>query len=144
MFFQVDVNEKCFLGVTAMGGIAGLFEGAWTTGIDIHNILPGVIAVISAVFIGGFAGFFAKDGLRLLRGLRLYTGQSNEGMFLGAFAGAFLGTLFQFLLSEQAHTILGASCGAFIGAFIGAFPDEIVPSILELMKEDKNTFTGNI
>lgn len=137
MRLDLDIKEKCFHGITAIGAITGLLEGTMSNGFALHHAFPGIILTLTSAFVGGFIGFLLKDAFRVMRGQKPYRGVECEGMMLGAFTGALVGTLVQVAGSTTgANLILGSMGGAFIGAMIGALPDEFVTPILALMHRE--------
>lgn len=136
MLPKLDIKEKNFHGMLAIGAIAGIVEGSIRNGFTLHTMFPGMMLTLVSAFLGAFTGFFLKDLGRTMRGLPPYRGINNDGWMMGAFMGTFLGLLFQVMDSANgANLVLGTMVGAFLGAMCGAFPDEFVTPILRLMKE---------
>lgn len=134
MLPRLDIKEKNFHGLLAIGGLAGIIEGSVRYGFTLHTVFPGMLLTLVAAFVGGFTGFFCKDLKRTLEGRRPYRGVNNDGWVMGAFLGAFFGTLFQIADSANgANLVIGSMVGAFLGGTCGAFPDEFVTPILRLM-----------
>jgi len=139
MLLNLDIKEKNFHGVLAVGGLAGALEGTMQMGeMTLHTTFPGMMLALVAVFLGGFTGFFLKDLSRTVRGMPPYRGVNNDGWMMGAFMGTFVGTLFQIMDSANGSNILiGTMVGGYIGAACGAFPDEFITPILNLMRAEK-------
>lgn len=127
----------------AVGALAGLMEGTITQGFALHYIFPGAVLTLCAAFIGGFSGFILKDTLRVIRGLKPYTGINNDGMMLGAMLFSLIGTLLQIAGSSNgANILVGSMCGAAIGAMIGAMCDEYVTPMLIMISKDNSPNSG--
>ncbi|MDD3313829.1 hypothetical protein [Pseudodesulfovibrio sp.] len=140
MIPKLDIKEKHFHGLLAVGGLAGIVEGSLRYGFTLHTVFPGMALTLVSAFLGAFCGFFLKDLLRCSQGLAPYRGVNHDGWMMGAFMGSFLGALVQVANSaNEANLIVGAMAGAFLGAMAGAFPDEFVTPILELMRNEKST-----
>lgn len=138
MRIKLDIKEKNFHGMLAIGGLAGIVEGSMRFGFTLHTAFPGMMLTLVAAFLGGFSGFFLKDLSRTMRGMAPYRGVNNDGWMMGAFLGTFLGTLFQIADSANgANLIIGSMSGAYIGAMLGAFPDEFITPILRLMQAEQ-------
>jgi hypothetical protein len=134
MLPRLDIKEKHFHGMLAIGALAGIGEGSLRYGFTLHTAFPGMVLTFVAAFLGGFTGFFFKDSFRVYRGQKPYRGVNNDGWLMGAFMGSFMGTLFQLADSASgANLLVGAMTGAYFGAMLGAFPDEFITPILELM-----------
>lgn len=134
MLPRLDIKEKNFHGLLAVGGLAGIGEGSLRYGFTLHTAFPGMMLTLVAAFLGGFTGFFFKDLFRTAKGLAPYRGINNDGWMMGAFMGTFIGTLFQLANSiNGANLVVGSMTGAYFGAMFGAFPDEFVTPILHLM-----------
>jgi len=138
MKLQMDVKEKNFQGMLAIGGLAGIVEGSMQEGFfTLHTVFPGMMLTLVAAFLGGFSGFFLKDLSRTMRGWAPYRGVNNDGWMMGAFLGTFIGTLFQIADSANgANLVIGSMAGAYFGAMCGAFPDEFITPILQLMRAE--------
>ncbi|WP_285906819.1 hypothetical protein [Pseudodesulfovibrio pelocollis] len=140
MLPKLDIKEKNFHGLLAMGALAGIGEGSLRYGFTLHTGFPGMALTLAAALLGGVCGFVLKDFFRSLRGLPPYRGINNDGWIMGAFMGAFLGTLFQVANSPSgANLVLGSMAGAYLGAALGAFPDEFITPILDLMRKSETT-----
>ncbi|MUM76824.1 hypothetical protein GKC30_04155 [Pseudodesulfovibrio sp. F-1] len=140
MLPKLDIKEKNFHGLLAMGALAGIGEGSLRYGFTLHTGFPGMALTLAAALFGGVCGFVLKDFVRSLRGLPPYRGINNDGWVMGAFMGAFFGTLFQMINSAGgANLVLGSMAGASLGAALGAFPDEFITPILELMHKREST-----
>jgi uncharacterized membrane protein YeaQ/YmgE (transglycosylase-associated protein family) len=140
MWGKLDIKEKNFNGMLAIGGIAGIIEGSIREGFTIRTMFPGMMLTLVAAFLGGFTGFFLKDLFRTFRGMPPYRGVNNDGWMMGSFMGAFIGTLFQIMNSSNgANLVIGSMAGAYCGAMLGAFPDEFITPILELMRSTEST-----
>lgn len=138
MLPRLDIKEKSFHGMLAVGGLAGIVEGSMQYGFTLHTVFPGMLLTLVAAFIGAFLGFFMKDLVRTWRGMKPYRGLNNDGWMMGAFLGALVGTLFQVAGSSTgANLVVGSIIGAFFGGMCGAFPDEFVTPILELMRAER-------
>lgn len=138
MLPKLDIKEKHFHGMLAIGGLAGLMEGTLRYGFTLHTVFPGMMLTLVAAFLGAFSGFFLKDLSRTMRGMEPYRGINNDGWMMGAFMGTFIGTLFQIVDSANgANLVLGSIVGAYFGAMSGAFPDEFVTPILNLMRAEQ-------
>lgn len=138
MLLRLDIKEKNFHGMLAVGGLAGIIEGSIRYGFSVHTAFPGMMLTLIAAFLGGFSGFFLKDLLRYWQGLAPYRGVNNDGWMMGAFMGAFVGTLFQIINSTNgANMVIGSMAGAYFGAMCGAFPDEFITPILHLMRAEQ-------
>jgi len=125
------MKEKSFHGTLAIGGLAGVVEGSIRYGFTLHTAFPGMMLTLMAAFMGGFTGFFLKDLVRTVRGMKPYRGVNNDGWMMGAFLGTLVGTLLQVVASpDGANLVIGSIMGAFAGAACGAFPDEFVTPIL--------------
>jgi len=136
MLLKLDIKEKNFHGILAIGALAGLVEGSLRGGLTLRTMFPGMMLTLIAAFTGGFTGFFLKDLLRWSRGIAPYRGVNNDGWTMGAFLGSILGVLFQVANSANgANLVVGSMVGAYLGAMCGAFPDEFVTPILRLMEE---------
>jgi outer membrane lipoprotein SlyB len=134
MIPKLDIKERNFHGVLAVGALAGIGEGSIRYGFTLHTAFPGMVLTVVAAFLGGFTGFFIKDMFRTTRGLPPYSGINNDGWVMGAFIGTFPGLLSQLASSaDNANLVVGAMAGAFVGAALGALPDEFVTPILTLM-----------
>ncbi|MBN2141033.1 MAG: hypothetical protein PHV85_03890 [Desulfovibrionaceae bacterium] len=132
MFAEREIKEKCFFGILFVGGICGLAQGGLVRGSGLHNVFPGAVLCMTATFFGAFFGYFIKDAARIMRGRKAYSGQSDEGVFLGAFFGSFLGAVTQFAIGFPAcELVLGAVAGAFVGGLLGALPDDLVSPVLK-------------
>lgn len=144
MLLKLDIKEKNFHGMLAVGAMAGLVEGSLRNGLTLHTMFPGMMLTLVGAFAGGFSGFFLKDLMRWTRGIAPYRGVNNDGWTMGAFLGTILGVLFQVANSANgANLVLGSMIGAYLGAMCGAFPDEFVTPILRLMEErNKERLTG--
>lgn len=143
MLPRLDIKEKSFHGMLAIGGLAGILEGSMQYGFTLHTIFPGMMLTLVGAFMGGFCGFFLKDLSRTWRGMKPYRGVNNDGWMLGSFMGAFIGTLFQVAGSATgANLVIGSIVGAFFGGMFGAFPDEFVTPILNLMRAERNAALG--
>ncbi|MCJ2164950.1 MULTISPECIES: hypothetical protein [unclassified Pseudodesulfovibrio] len=128
---KLDVKEKSFHGTLAIGGLAGIVEGSIRYGLTLHTAFPGMMLTLMGAFMGGFTGFFLKDLVRTLRGMKPYRGVNNDGWMMGAFMGTFVGTLSQVAVSpDGANLVVGSIVGAYLGAICGAFPDEFVTPII--------------
>jgi len=139
MIPKLDIKEKHFHGLLAVGGLAGIVEGTMRYGFTLHTVFPGMALTLVSAFVGAFIGFFLKDLLRCSQGLAPYRGVNHDGWMMGAFMGSFMGTLVQVANSANgANLIIGSMAGAFLGAMAGAFPDEFVTPILELMRNEKS------
>ena len=139
MFPKLDVKEKNFHGILAIGAVAGIVEGSLQNGFTLYTMFPGMALTLAGAFLGAFTGFFIKDLGRTLRGMAPYRGVNNDGWMMGAFLGTFLGLLFQVMNSANgANLVLGTMIGAYLGAMCGAFPDEFVTPILQLMKKQES------
>ncbi|BDQ33150.1 hypothetical protein [Pseudodesulfovibrio portus] len=137
---KLDIKEKSFHGILAIGGIAGVIEGTMQYGFTLHTAFPGMMLTLIGAFLGGFTGFFLKDLVRTWRGLKPYRGVNNDGWTMGAFMGAFVGTLLQVMASpDGSNLVIGSIIGAFVGATCGAFPDEFVTPILGRMQKSRPT-----
>lgn len=138
MLLSLDIKEKNFHGILAVGGLAGIIEGTIQYGFTLHTVFPGMMLTLVAAFLGGFSGFFLKDLFRFWRGRSPYRGVNNDGWMMGAFMGAFAGTLFQIMDSSNgANLVIGSMTGAYLGAMCGAFPDEFITPILHLMRAEQ-------
>lgn len=138
MIPKLDIKEKNFHGLLAIGGLAGIVEGSLRYGFTLHTVFPGMVLTLVAAFVGAFCGFFLKDLLRTLHGLPPYRGINHDGWMMGAFMGSILGTLFQVANSANgANLVIGSIVGAYFGALCGAFPDEFITPILELMRTER-------
>lgn len=138
MLPKLDVKEKNFHGILAIGGLAGIMEGSIRYGFTLHTVFPGMMLTLVAAFLGGFSGFFLKDLSRTWRGMAPYRGVNNDGWVMGAFMGTFVGTLFQIADSANgANLVIGSMVGAYFGAMCGAFPDEFITPILRLMHAEQ-------
>lgn len=139
MLPRLDIKEKNFHGMLAIGGLAGIVEGSMQQyGFTLHTVFPGMMLTLVAAFLGGFSGFFLKDLSRTWRGMAPYRGVNHDGWMMGAFMGTFVGTLFQLLDSVNgANLVIGSMAGAYLGAMCGAFPDEFVTPILRLMHAEQ-------
>lgn len=139
MRLNLDLKERHFHGMLAIGGLAGIVEGSMQVGELVFNTaFPGMMLTLISAFLGGFSGFFFKDLSRTMRGLAPYRGVNNDGWMMGAFLGTFLGTLFQVADSANgANLVIGSMTGSFLGAMCGAFPDEFITPILELMRAER-------
>lgn len=138
MLLKLDIKEKNFHGMLAVGGLAGMIEGTMRYGFTVHTIFPGMMLTLIAAFLGGFSGFFLKDLFRFWRGMEPYRGVNNDGWMMGSFIGAFAGTLFQLMNSATgANMVIGSMVGAYLGAMCGAFPDEFITPILHLMRAEE-------
>lgn len=136
MLPKLDIKEKSFHGMLAIGAIAGIVEGTIRNGFTLHTMFPGMMLTLVSAFLGAFTGFFFKDLARTWRGMPPYRGINNDGWMMGAFLGTFIGVLFQFASSAgSANLVLGSMIGSFIGSMCGAFPDEFVTPILQLMDD---------
>ena len=134
MLLNLDVKEKNFHGLLALGGLAGVAEGSIRYGFTLHTAFPGMMLTLVCAFMGGFTGFFLKDLMRTMRGLPPYRGVNNDGWVMGAFMGTFLGVLYQVVSSSDgANLVIGSMTGAYLGAMCGAFPDEFITPVLKLM-----------
>jgi len=139
MIPKLDIKEKHFHGLLAVGGVAGIVEGSIRYGFTLHTVFPGMALTLVSAFVGAFFGFFFKDLLRASQGLPPYRGVNHDGWTMGAFMGSIMGTLVQVANSANgANLIIGSMVGAFLGAMTGAFPDEFVTPILELMRKEKS------
>lgn len=138
MLPKLDIKEKNFHGMLAIGALAGIMEGSFRYGFTLHTMFPGMMLTLVAAFLGGFSGFFLKDMSRTMRGMAPYRGVNNDGWMMGAFMGTFIGTLFQIVDSANgANIVLGSMVGAYCGAMCGAFPDEFITPILRLMHAEQ-------
>ncbi len=138
MLPKLDIKEKNFHGMLAVGGLAGIVEGSMQYGFTLHTVFPGMMLTLVAGFLGGFTGFFLKDLKRTLEGRPPYRGVNNDGWMMGAFLGSFLGTLFQVADSANgANLVIGSMAGAYFGAMLGAFPDEFITPSLQLMRAEE-------
>lgn len=138
MFPKLDIKEKNFHGLLAVGGLAGIVEGSMRYGFTLHTVFPGMVLTLVAAFLGAFSGFFLKDLLRTMSGMTPYRGINHDGWMMGAFMGTFIGTLFQVANSANgANLVIGSMAGAYFGALFGAFPDEFITPILELMRAEQ-------
>ncbi|QJB58231.1 hypothetical protein [Pseudodesulfovibrio sp. zrk46] len=139
MLPKLDIKEKNFHGMLAIGGLAGIMEGSLQEGIfTLHTVFPGMMLTLVSAFVGAFSGFFLKDLSRTMRGMEPYRGVNNDGWMMGAFMGTFIGTLFQIAQSSTgANIVIGSMAGAYFGAMSGAFPDEFVTPILRLMHAER-------
>lgn len=136
---RLDVKEKNFHGMLAVGGIAGILEGSVRYGFTVHTAFPGMMLTLIAAFLGGFTGFFLKDFFRTMRGMKPYRGVNNDGWMMGSFLGATLGTLLQVAVSpDGGNIVIGSIVGAFCGAACGAIPDEIITPIWTKMQSRPN------
>lgn len=136
MIPKLDIKEKHFHGLLAVGCLAGIGEGSMRYGFTLHTGFPGMALTLVAALLGGFSGFFLKDLGRTMRGQPPYRGINNDGWIMGAFMGTFLGTLVQLADSASgANLVVGSMVGAYFGGMLGAFPDEFITPILELMQE---------
>lgn len=138
MLPKLDIKERNFHGMLAIGGLAGIVEGSMQYGFTLHTVFPGMMLTLIAAFLGGLCGFIIKDLLRTMRGMKPYRGVNNDGWMMGAFMGTFVGTLFQVAgSSDGANLVIGSISGAYFGAMLGAFPDEFITPILELMRAER-------
>lgn len=138
MLPQLDIKEKNFHGILAVGGIAGIIEGSIRYGFTLHTAFPGMMLTLVSAFMGAFTGFFFKDLFRTWSGKPPYRGINNDGWMMGAFLGTLLGTIIQTANStDGANLVIGSMTGAFIGAMAGAFPDEFITPILEMMQANR-------
>lgn len=134
MIPKLDIKERHFHGMLAVGAVAGIVEGSMRYGFTLHTAFPGMMLTLIGSFMGGFTGFFLKDLFRTWRGMGPYRGVNHDGWMMGAFIGALFGTLIQLIDSVNgANLVIGSVCGGFVGAMFGAFPDEFVTPILRLM-----------
>lgn len=134
MISKLDIKERHFHGMLAVGAVAGIVEGSMRYGFTLHTMFPGMMLTLIGSFLGGFTGFFLKDLVRTWRGMRPYRGVNHDGWMMGAFVGALVGTLVQVADSPNgANLVLGSVVGGYVGAMCGAFPDEFVTPILKLM-----------
>lgn len=124
MQILADVRQKCFFALMLLGGMAGLCEPHWDDQGVLFNFFCGLIVVIVASFSGSFAGFFAKNSYRFLRGNHDYAGEYSEGILMGSLAGAVVGIVVQMVVGAEPHPALGAGIGATVGGFLGTLPDE--------------------
>ena len=139
MIPRLDIKEKNFHGLLAVGGLAGIIEGSLRYGFTLHTVFPGMVLTLVAAFVGAFCGFFLKDLLRTWNGLAPYRGINHDGWMMGAFMGSFAGTLFQVANSANgANLVIGSMAGAYFGALLGAFPDEFITPILDLMRAEQS------
>lgn len=135
---KLDIKEKSFHGILAIGGVAGIVEGSIRYGFTVHTAFPGMMLTLLGAFLGGFTGFFLKDLVRTWRGMKPYRGVNNDGWTMGAFLGTFVGTLLQVAVSpDGANLVIGSILGAYLGATCGAFPDEFITPIMLRMHERK-------
>jgi len=136
----LDIKEKSFHGILAVGGLAGIVEGSVKYGgLTLHTVFPGMMLTLIGAFLGGFTGFFLKDLFRTWRGMKPYRGVNNDGWTMGAFLGTMVGTLLQVAASaDGANLVIGSIVGAYFGAACGAFPDEFITPILMRMRAEKH------
>lgn len=120
------LRQKCFFAIMLVGGIAGICESSWDHQGFLFNFFCGLIVVTLASFTGSFVGFFWKNVIRHLRGIREYVGDYNDGILLGSLFGAVVGILVQIIIGAEPHTIFGAGIGSAIGGLLGALPDETI------------------
>lgn len=126
MEILASLRQRCFFATMLVGGIAGLCENHWSQQGLLFNFFCGLIVVTMASFMGSFFGFFTKNVLRYLRGIKEYVGDYNNGILLGSLFGAIIGILVQIVVGNEPHTALGAGIGSAIGGFLGALPDETI------------------
>lgn len=134
---RLDIKEKSFHGMLAIGGLAGIIEGSIRYGFTLHTAFPGMMLTLIGAFTGGFTGFFLKDLHRTLRGMKPYRGVNNDGWMMGSCLGALIGTLLQVAFSpDGANLVVGSILGAYVGAACGAFPDEFITPVFLRMIEN--------
>lgn len=122
----IKVRQKCFFGMMLVGGLAGLCETHWDDQGLLFNFFCGLIVVTLGSFMGSFFGFFVKNVIRQLRGIREFVGEYSDGILIGSLFGAIIGIVLQILIGTQAHSALGAGIGSLVGGFLGALPDDTI------------------
>lgn len=128
MDILASVRQKCFFAIMLVGGIAGLCESHWDDQGLLFNFFCGLIVVTLGGFLGSFMGFFVKNMLRWMRGIREFAGEYSDGILIGSLFGSVVGIFAQVIFGGVAHTALGAGIGSAVGGFFGALPDETILS----------------
>lgn len=132
-----SLRHECFFGAAAVGAASGMLK-AWDELASFTSMVyagvGGVVMVMFAGFIGGFAASVLRSMLARFHGLlSLDQEGGGEGPVIGGFGGAFLGLLIALMLWDLPSAPLYTGVGTAAGSFLGGLPGEHVGVFIRML-----------
>ncbi|NJB67313.1 hypothetical protein GGQ74_000953 [Desulfobaculum xiamenense] len=134
---ELRVRTNCFLGICAVGVLAGLVGGVYggaPQGLFVSAVM-GVFQVLLAGYAGSFAGMIGAGAYMWMR-YRKGAEYGADGVLLLSAFGGFLGVVAGLVFAPWADAASWAAVGAFLGGAVAGASAGAAGSLFDLLVLD--------